>query len=426
MTTFRYYVESGRRNMAGRRQGRRLVAMVTSSASARSRALWRMLAVFAVFALLGAGCSSDDATTTTTTTAAESDEATDVAVPEDLGPHAVGRRTIEVVDAERDRTLNVDIWYPADDASAEDASFTRYSFLPTAYFDSEVAKDEPEVDGDGPFPLLVYSHGNGGISYASSFNMEHLASYGFVVAAPDHKGNTAIDRVGGGGDERAVVAYNRPLDVSAVIDEVLARGDGADGPFSGAVDADRIGVMGHSFGGFTALTVAGGFDNEMGTVPADDRVDAIAGLAPYTEIIDDSTLTSIEVPTLLMAGTKDDTTPIDPQTERPWGLIPAEPAYRVDLTDAGHQTLTDVCDYAEDIPALPDAPEVVIDVIEELAASGCGDGYMDHGRAKDLINIYTTAFFLTEVAGDDTYADVLTEDYAAGSDDLAFQAHTGN
>lgn len=401
--------------------------MTTSVARVRSRSFPRVVAVLAVIALFAAGCSSDgpaagerpppsDDVTTTTADGTNGDTADDVMVPQGLGPHAVGRRTIEVVDAERDRTLNVDVWYPADAAAAEAAPFTRYSFLPTAYFDSEVARDEPEVDGDGPFPLLVYSHGSGGISYAASFNMEHLASYGFVVASPDHKGNTAVDRVGGGGDERDVVAYNRPLDVSAVIDEMLQ---------DDSVDAERIGVFGHSFGGFTALTVAGGFANDQGTVPADGRVDAIAGLAPSSSLIGDSTLSSIELPTLLMTGTKDETTPIDPETERPWELIPAEPAYRLDLTDAGHQTLTDVCDYAEDIPALPDAPEVVIEVIEDLAASGCGDGFMDHGRAKDLINIYTTAFFLTEVAGDDTYAGVLSEDYAAGSDDIAFQARTG-
>lgn len=416
-----------------------IIAMATSSALDRCRRLRSVVAVLAVTAVLGVGCSSEgptaddappDSDVTTTSTAgasgagseAEAEAEAEVVVPDELGPHAVGRRSIEVVDSARDRTLNVDVWYPADADAAEDAPFTRYSFLPTAYFDSEVARDQPEVAGDGPFPLLVYSHGSGGISYAASFNMEHLASYGFVVAAPDHKGNTAIDRVSGGGDEQSVVAYNRPLDVSAVIDEMLDQGNEADGPFGGAVDAEHIGVMGHSFGGFTALAIAGGFANEEGTVPADGRVDAIIALAPSSTLIAESALTSIDVPMLLMTGTKDDTTPIDPQTERPWELVPAKPAYRVDLTDAGHQTLTDVCDYAQEIPMLPDPPEVVIDVIEDLAASGCGDGYMDHGRAKDLVNIYTTAFFTSQIAGDDTYAGVLTDGYAERSDDLAFQA----
>ncbi len=43
----------------------------------------------------------------------------------------------------------------------------------------------------GDFPLVIYSHGNGGLRYVSAFLTEHLASHGFVVMAPDHTGNTA-------------------------------------------------------------------------------------------------------------------------------------------------------------------------------------------------------------------------------------------
>ncbi len=406
------------------------------SSLARHRAVVPTL-LLAVVALVGASCSSDaepaatDSAATSTTISSSGDAATstttdgttqETVVPDSPGPHAVGRRTIEVTDTERDRTLNVDVWYPADEASADAAELTRYEFLPTAYVDSDVAKDQADVAADGPFPLLVYSHGSGGVSYAASFNMEHLASYGFVVVAPDHLGNTAFDSVTGASDERDVVAANRPADVSAVLDDVLARtSDDAD-PLAGAIDAEHIGVFGHSFGGFTSLAVGGGFSNDLVDYEADDRVDAIAGLAPYTTLLSDETFEAIDVPTLLMTGTKDETTPIDPQTERPWDLIGAEPIYRVDLTDAGHQTLTDVCDYQQDIPKLPDAPKVVVDFINDLADSGCGDGFMDHGRAKDLINIYTTAFFSQYVAGDDTYAGVLTETYATASDDIAYQS----
>lgn len=49
----------------------------------------------------------------------------------------------------------------------------------------------------GPFPLVVYSHGNGGLRYVSAFLTEHLASHGFIVVAPDHVGNTAIDSFAG-------------------------------------------------------------------------------------------------------------------------------------------------------------------------------------------------------------------------------------
>ena len=45
----------------------------------------------------------------------------------------------------------------------------------------------------GPFPLVVYSHGSGGQRYVSAFLTEALAARGFVVAAADHTGNTALD-----------------------------------------------------------------------------------------------------------------------------------------------------------------------------------------------------------------------------------------
>ena len=38
----------------------------------------------------------------------------------------------------------------------------------------------------GRFPLVVFSHGYGGLRTQSSFLTAHLASWGFVVAAPDH------------------------------------------------------------------------------------------------------------------------------------------------------------------------------------------------------------------------------------------------
>jgi len=351
--------------------------------------------------------------------------APEVTPPNELGPHPVGRRTIKVVDASRKRTLNVDVWYPADAESASSAPLTRYTFLPTAYVDSTTARDMPAVASDGPFPFVVYSHGNGGISYVASFNMEHLASYGFVVASPDHLGNTAVESVIGTSDDEPVVAMNRPPDISSVISEMLALSNDPGSLFGGAIDPERIGVMGHSFGGFTALAVAGGFTSPTGEIPADPRIKAAIGLAPYSMLLSDGNLAAIKVPTLLMVGDKDVTTPIDGQTTRPWEKITATPIYRVDMAGAGHQSLTDVCDYQQSIPKLPDPPQVVIDFVNRLAEEGCGPQFMDNARAKDLVNIYTTAFLETYVAGNDTFAGVLTDAYAKESSDIRFQSRGG-
>ena len=386
------------------------------------------LAAVAVGALLlAAACSVDGGDGSATSTVAPTTIATPtkIVVPGQLGPHPVGRRTITVVDEARKRTLNVDVWYPADVESAKAAPLTRYVFLPTAYVDSATARDTPTVSDEGPFPLVAYSHGNGGISYVASFNMEHLASYGFIVASPDHLGNTAVESVLGTSDDEPVVAMNRPPDISAVITEMLKLSADPANPFHGAVDAERIGVMGHSFGGFTSLAVAGGFTGGTGEIAADPRIKAVIGLAPYTKLLSDANLAAIKVPTLLMVGDKDVTTPIDNQTTRPWEKITATPIFRVDMVGAGHQSLTDVCDYQKSIPKLPDPPKVVVDFVNRLAEEGCGPGFMDNARSKDLVNIYTTAFLDTYVAGHDTYAGVLTDAYAKESADIRYQSRGG-
>lgn len=48
------------------------------------------------------------------------------------------------------------------------------------------------------------------------------------------------------------------------------------------------------------------------------------------------------MPALLISGTVDRTTPPKANTDRPWRLVTGQPAYRVDIADAGHQAFTDV------------------------------------------------------------------------------------
>src|SRR5262249_57136346 len=99
-------------------------------------------------------------------------------------------------------------------------------------------------------------HGNDGIRFQSFFFTAHLASHGYVVVSPDHRGNTFVDALVGIVDPN--VAVNRPLDMSFLIDQFLAF-DGESGNFfANAIHPSRIGASGHSFGGYTVLALAGG------------------------------------------------------------------------------------------------------------------------------------------------------------------------
>jgi predicted dienelactone hydrolase len=392
------------------------------------------LVLLATFTLVAVGCGSDDAsetslpgspptsaapdtTVTPSTTAAPSTTLPDGPSPAEPGDHAVGRRTITLVDEDRDgRALAVDLWYPADAEAAAEAPAAVYSFIPGAEFTSEVAAaDVPVADG-GPYPLVIYSHGSSGQRFVASDNAELLASHGFVVAAPDHVGNTAFDAFLNSAVPQAQNAANRPADTAFVITELLAESATDGTPLAGAIDPERIGLYGHSFGGYTALAAVSG----RGDIPPDDRIVAVIAQAPVTGLITDAELESVDVPTMLQSGTRDRTVPLAQNTERPWELVSGRPLYRVDIIDGGHQSFTDVCDYQALAPELPDAPALLVAFIDGFAVEGCAPELIDIDTAHDIIDTYTLAFLLTHVAGDTSAEAYLTPEYAETIPQVAY------
>jgi dienelactone hydrolase len=122
-----------------------------------------------------------------------------------------------------------------------------------------------------PAPVIVFSHHAGGTRRASSFLCRHLAEHGYVVAAIDHsevaapelappEAETEPDRQA----RVAEILASRVPDVRVLLDHLMTSG------LCGAVDRDRVGVVGHSLGGWTALAVA----------QADERLHSVVALAP--------------------------------------------------------------------------------------------------------------------------------------------------
>ena len=321
-----------------------------------------------------------------------------VVTPSEPGHFAVGRSTFSAADEEREgRTLTLDVWYPVDPID-DVGPFSVYDLL-FAGIESDVARADVPVSRDGPFPLIVFSHGSNGIRFQSYFLMETLASHGFVVVAPDHAGNTAADPIFGTVDPIAVVVVNRPLDVSFVIDVMLARNEDPLDAFYRRVEPRRIGVTGHSFGAFTALAMASGF----AMIPPDPRVRVIAPISPAAAVLSDEELRSIRVPLMVLGGTSDITTPIDPNSVRAFGLPKARPRYRVDIEKAGHNSFTNICDIGDALigAGLPPAlAEFLLGSLDE----GCAPELIGIEEAHQLTRFYAVAFFQRHLAGDPRYS----------------------
>ena len=194
-------------------------------------------------------------------------------LPSHRGPHPVGVIETEIP-SHRDpidssRRLLCSIWYPGAPGQQERADASHPLDLPhTATADL--------VPLPRPCPLIIFSHGNSGYRQQSTFLTTHLASWGFLVAAPDHAGNTFEEMLQLQSDEARREVHlrardQRPIDLLSTLHALV---DAAHESHRRATaDPKAIGVLGHSFGGWTALK----------TPALDDRVRAVCGLAPASE-----------------------------------------------------------------------------------------------------------------------------------------------
>ncbi len=336
--------------------------------------------------------------------------------PGELGLYPVGHSVFQAVDpARNDRTLRVEMWYPADENRLDGpGTFYDFQFLGLG-LSSPIAYEDTAAAVEIGFPLVIFSHGSCGVSFQSTPLMEAIASHGMVVVSPNHTGNSTNECIGTGApDPFLVVARNRPLDVSFLIDLMLARSRDPGDEFYAKINARSVAVMGHSFGGFTALATASGFHRPQDgiDIPPDPRVKAIVPIAPASGILTDAELQSIHIPVLLVSGTLDDTTPIETETTRPWGLIPSRPFYRTDIIGATHLQFANACDIGQ---ALLDFGVSLADINRlGLEYSGsCLPPALDIAVVREAANLYVTAFLKKHLLGDDRYDAFLTPEYAA-------------
>jgi dienelactone hydrolase len=186
-------------------------------------------------------------------------------LPGPTGQYPVGTKELHLVDRDRTdpwtgraRELMVSLWYPAARNGpvapmfppAVAAFYDQNAGVPpgTADFAATVTHSRTGATPlPGRRPVVLYSPGGGQSRFLGTTLVEDLASRGYIVVGIDHTPVSPVqfpDRVElpQRGVDSAQVMRERARDTSFVLDE-LARF-----PF---LDLTRVGMFGHSMGGFT-------------------------------------------------------------------------------------------------------------------------------------------------------------------------------
>ena len=274
-------------------------------------------------------------------------------LPTPSGKYSVGTQIFNWTDNTRDewftednlddkRKLVVQIWYPTNAVSGEKYPYmdnprkrlgplSEHLELPVFMIRhiQEIrtnsilnAPIHPDVNN---LPVIVFSHGLGGMRAQNTVHIEELVSQGYFVIAPDHPfdANITIYDDGTVADYRSGITFlqakrgkglkltekdfwdfrlpqinTRTADIQYLLDELEVRSGVVQSPWE-AMDLDRIGIFGHSFGGATSVMAS----------YIDNRIDACISLDGWNvpipqNVIDDG----LNVPLLYIGRPEWDTT----------------------------------------------------------------------------------------------------------------------
>ncbi len=290
-------------------------------------------------------------------------------------------------------------------------------------------------------PVIVFSHGFGSVRTDLRYLAEHLASHGYVVAALEHPGsnetntNSALQ-----GKTRVVKPQEflyRAQDISFVLDELEKLNQTANNSLQGKLATNKAMVVGYSFGGGTALALAGaelqlerlkqrckknlaalslgeGMQCIAQELPEnsyqlrDTRIKQAIALNPTTSLIFGETgLTKVQIPTLVLAGSADKTTPALTEQIVGFDKIPS-PKWLVGIVGGTHLSVKDPSTTLDQI-GKPNTPISGGEVVGEKAAD-----------VRKFVKAITLAFAAQMTPEAKNYAIFLTSDYAQFASTAAF------
>ena len=294
-------------------------------------------------------------------------------------------------------------------------------------------------------PVIVFSHGRGSVKTDLRYLAEHLASHGYIVAALEHPGSnkTSFKAVNQGKKQLVTPQefLDRPRDVSFILDELEKLNQTGNSPLQGKLATNNVMIVGHSFGGGTALALAGGelqienlkqrCQQNLSTANLGERVQcagqvlpektyqlrdarikqAIA-LNPTTSLMFGETgLTKVQIPTLILSSSADKITPALTEQVMGFAKIPS-PKWLVGVVGASHLSVID--------------PSVILDQKEQsntaiLNQEVTGEKAEDVRKFLKGVTLAMAAQLTPEAS---QYAPFLTSDYAQISSTRLFPFRT--
>ncbi|MDX2099244.1 MAG: alpha/beta hydrolase [Leptolyngbyaceae cyanobacterium bins.59] len=319
------------------------------------------------------------------------------------GPLPWGKQTITLFDLRRNRFYPVDMYLPQGRPSQR-------QFQP-------------------PYPVIVLSHGIGSDRTTLAYLAQQYASYGFAAAVVEHLGSNAqqIQALinGTAADVSKPTEFiDRPLDIKFLLDE-LTRLSRPGGTFPGLLNLDQVGVIGQSFGGYTALALVSpevNFQPLQEQCPPgqdsfnlslflqclvtrlpetrydlyDPRIKATIALNPVSSsVLGEFSLSRIRVPVMIVAGSADTVTPALFEQIRPFTWLTGIDRYLASINNGTHfSVIGDSGTGNEPVPI----PEGVLGPNPTIA--------------RRYMNALTLAFFSHYVAKRPGYRNYLTASYA--------------
>ena len=184
--------------------------------------------------------------------------------------------------------------------------------LPFPALDKDLPLRIAFPEDGGPFPVIVFSHGNGSSKDHYSAYADHWASHGYVVIQPTHMDSTSL-----GGSMRNMnyakmmaISDSRRRDMRFIVDSLTQLEQQIPG-LAGKIDPERLVAAGHSMGGATALRLAGLVfidpQDDSETDYRDERFDALLLVSDpgNNRLMPDAPWKAVAIPTFIATGTND-------------------------------------------------------------------------------------------------------------------------